>query len=238
MFGLNQYLYLFILSIVAVIVLFIIAKLLGKKQIAQLDFIDYVIGISIGSIAAEMATDTTDTPIWFYLIAMAIFFIFDIAITLLGRTFPSFKHFFKGKPMTIIYDGQIDYKVLKKSKLDVNDVISLCREQGYFDLSKIAFAIFETSGKLSVMPVGEQTPTVLKDIDAPIEKPALPFYMVVDGRISYSSLNELGKDIDWLYSELGIETDDQLKEIILAIYDDKNQQMLVTNKNDCPSDNM
>lgn len=80
------------------IALFVIAKLLGKKQVAQLDFIDYVIGISIGSIAAEMSTDINDKPLYFYLIAMAIYFLFDLSITLLGRKAPALKHFLKGRP--------------------------------------------------------------------------------------------------------------------------------------------
>lgn len=74
--------WLLIVSTISVVYLFIISKLLGKKQIAQLEFIDYVIGISIGSIAAEMATDLTETPFYHYLIAMSIFFIFDVLITL------------------------------------------------------------------------------------------------------------------------------------------------------------
>lgn len=230
--GINEYAYLVILSVVSVLVLFILSKLLGKKQIAQLEFIDYVIGISIGSIAAEMATDTSDHPIWFYIIAMVIFFLFDILVTLLSRTSPTLKHFFKGRPITIIYDGQIDYKALRKSKLDVNDVIALCREQGYFDLSKIAFAVFENSGKLSVMPVGSQTPTVAENFEnIPFQEASLPYYLIVDGRISFSSLSELGKDKEWLFKELGIKDEDGLKNVILAVYDDQQKKVLPTYKN-------
>ena len=69
----------------SVVFLFIIAKILGKKQIAQLDFVDYIIGISIGSIAAEMATDTSDKPMYYYLIAITVFFLFDLIITVIER---------------------------------------------------------------------------------------------------------------------------------------------------------
>ncbi|MEG2688377.1 MAG: DUF421 domain-containing protein, partial [Clostridia bacterium] len=163
--NLNEYLYLIVMSLTSVAVLFVISKLLGKKQIAQLEFIDYVMGISIGSIAAEMATDTGDKPIEFYIIAMVLFFLFDIAVSFFGRKSAKLKHFFKGRPITIIYDGEIDYKALKSSKLDVNDVIGLCREQGYFDLSDIAFAVFENSGNLSVMPVGSKAPLTIPNLN-------------------------------------------------------------------------
>ena len=102
--------------------LFIISKLLGKKQIAQLEFIDYAMGISIGSIAAEMATDVGDTPFYYYLIGMTIFFLFDLSISFLGKKGPFLKRFLKGKPIVIVYEGNIVYKNLKKSKLDY----SLC----------------------------------------------------------------------------------------------------------------
>ena len=83
-------------SIGSIAFLFVLSKLLGKKQVAQLTFVDYVIGISLGSIAAEMATDT-ETPFYYYLIAMAIFFIFAILLSIVGRLTPWLKHILKGK---------------------------------------------------------------------------------------------------------------------------------------------
>ena len=117
----NELLKLTLVGIGSVVALFIIAKLLGKRQIAQLDFADYVIGISIGSIAAEMSTDVGDRPFYYYLIAIAIYFLFDLIINCLGRTSPVLKHLLKGKPIIIIYEGQINYKNLKKSKQNLDE---------------------------------------------------------------------------------------------------------------------
>lgn len=226
----NSILYLILLSTTSVVALFVIAKLLGKKQVAQLDFIDYVIGISIGSIAAEMATDVNDKPLYYYLIAMAIYFLFDLSITLLGRKSPGLKHFLKGRPLTIIYNGQIDYKILKKSKLDINDVLTLARVQGYFDLQDIAYAVFENNGELSIMPKGNQRPTVAKDLGIKVNRAELPLYLVIDGIISKSSLNEIKKDKDWLFSRLKISKRSELKKIILASYDKEKDKLTITYK--------
>lgn len=226
----NSILYLILLSTTSVVALFVIAKLLGKKQVAQLDFIDYVIGISIGSIAAEMATDVNDKPLYYYLIAMAIYFLFDLSITLLGRKSPGLKHFLKGRPLTIIYNGQIDYKILKKSKLDINDVLTLARAQGYFDLQDIAYAVFENNGELSIMPKGNQRPTVAKDLGIKVNRAELPLYLVIDGIISKSSLNEIKKDKDWLFSRLKISKRSELKKIILASYDKEKDKLTITYK--------
>lgn len=224
----NEILYLMLVAFCSVVALFVIAKLLGKRQISQLEFVDYIIGISIGSISAEMATDIGDKPIYYYLIALAIYFLFDVIINLLGRTSPFLKHFLKGRPLVIIYDGKINYANLNRSKLSINDVISMAREQGYFDISKIKYAVFENSGKLSIMPVEQQQPLVAQDFD--LKKPSqLPFYVVTDGRISFSTLNELQKDKTWLLNKLNIK-EKELKNIILAIYDNQTDQIAVHTK--------
>ena len=217
----SEIVFLLILSISSVLALFVIAKILGKKQVAQLEFIDYVIGISIGSVAAEMATDVSDNPIYYYLIAMGIYFLFDLCVTLLARKTPGLKHFFKGRPLVVIYDGEIDYQVLKKSKLDVNDLLSLARSKGFFSLDDIAYAIFENSGELSIMPKERKRPPVIEDLKSEIkEKAELPIYLVIDGVISWSSLNEIKKDKKWLFKKLAITKNKDLKKIILASYDE------------------
>lgn len=127
-FDSKEFWHLIFVSVISFIVLFVIAKLLGKRQISQLEFVDYIMGITIGSIFAEMATDINDKPFYYYLIAVVIYFLFDILVNVLGRKAPFLKHFLKGKPLVIIYEGEINYKNLKRSKLSVNDIISLARE--------------------------------------------------------------------------------------------------------------
>ncbi len=230
MWEINEIAYLSLTAIMSVVVLFIIAKILGKKQVAELDFIDYVLGITIGSIAAEMATDINDKPFYYYLIALAIYFLLDIVINFFSRTSPTLKHFFKGKPITVIYEGKLVYKNIKKAKIDVNDIIAMARSQGYFNLSDVAFAVFENNGKLSVMPKSDQKPTVAEDFDLNLPKASLPYYMVIDGRISYSSLTALNQNEQWLYNKLNVKTRADLENILLAIYDEKTNKMDISKK--------
>ena len=213
-----------IFASVSFVVLFIFSKMLGKKQIAQLDFVDYVIGISLGSIAAEMAFDI-EKPWYNFVIAMAVFFVLDMIISFFSRKAPFMKRLLKGKPVVLIYDGKLDYENLKKSKLDVNDLLAMCREKGYFDVKQIAYALFETSGELSVMPIGEERPAVTKDLPIEIQRASLPNYLVVDGKVSYSGLNEIGKDMDWLLKELRLKDEEELDNILLAEYDDNTKDI-------------
>lgn len=225
-------LYILLLASGSFITLFLIAKILGKKQVGELDFIDYVVGISIGSIAAEMATNTADKPFYNYLISMGVFFVLSLIVDFLGTKTKGLKKFFKGSPMVIIKDGVIDYKQLKKSKLDINDVTALARTKGYFNFDDIAYAIFETDGSLSVLPKSQQKNVVCEDLNINLPKSKLPQNVIVDGQVSQFSLKEIGKDIAWLYKKLNIETKKDLKNILLAVYSENEDNFVIHLKNE------
>lgn len=209
--------------------LFVISKLLGKKQLAELDFIDYVTGISIGSIAAEMATET-EQPFYHFLIAMGIFFLFDLAVTLLGRKANFFKRFLRGVPLVLISKGEVDFASLKKSKIDFYDLVGLAREQNYFDLEDIDYAIFETNGQLSILPKDNARPLKREDFSGiPAEIASVPNYVVVDGQISGYALSQLNRDKKWLKAKLQ-EKDVELNKIMYAIYDEQTGELTIKYK--------
>lgn len=221
MFGLKPVIWVVINSFISFIYLFILSKILGKKQIAQLEFVDYTVGISLGSIAGEFATET-ERPFYYYLIAMGIFFVLAMLVAIIGRKNSILKRIFKGKPSMLIYEGKINYHELKRSQIDVNDLLSMLREKDYFDIADVAYAVFEPSGKLSVMPKGNQKPVVIEDVADEYEQAELTDVLVVDGKISFSGLNEAQKNTDWLYAQLG-NTD--IKNVILATYDSDNDKL-------------
>lgn len=228
MFGLDQIYWVLINSTVAFIYLFIISKILGKKQIAQLEFIDYAVGISLGSIASEMAT--SDMPFYHFLIAMTIFFLLAFIVAYLGRKSPLLKRILKGKPSMLIYEGKINYKELCKANIDINDLLSMLREKNYFDINDVEYAVFEPSGELSVLPKGEQIPPVITDVQNPksitISQSQLTNILIIDGKISFSGLNEIGKDKEWLFKKANIQSKKDLKNIALALLDD-NQDIVL-----------
>ncbi len=227
----NEVVRIILFSLISIVTLFIIAKILGKKQIAELNFIDYVMGISIGSIAADMATDLSDNPFWYYVIAMVIFMLVSLCVSLIESKSPALKRFFMGKPTTLVYNGKIDFTALKKTRLSINDLMSMSRELGYFDISDIAFAILEPSGKLSVLPKTDSSPASIGDLKSPKTKPAsLPCYLVIDGKISYSGLNEINKDSKWLFSKLNCKTNADLKLFALVEYNTDTNQLEIHKK--------
>lgn len=230
MFGIDAIYWVLINSVVSFVYLFIISKILGKKQIAQLEFIDYTVGISLGSISAEMSTSTE--PFYHYIIAMTIFFLLALIVAFLGRKAVLLKRLLKGKPSTLIYQGKINYKQICRANIDINDLLSMLRERGYFDISSVEFAIFEPSGKLSVLPKTPNAPVVVKDLKTPPTTPAkLTNILIVDGKVSMSSLTNLKKDESWLFKQLGISNKKQLKKIALAVYNNQTKRVEIHYKN-------
>ena len=229
MFGIRPIYWIIINSVISFIYLFIISKLLGKKQIAQLEFIDYVVGISLGSIAADMSC-TGDVPFYYFLIAMTIFFVLAYFVAIIGRKSSLLKRILKGKPSTLIYEGKINYKALKKNNIDVNDLLAMLRDKNYFDITQVAYAVFETSGSLSVLPKGSQRPVVIEDIKPVTSKASLTNIFIVDGCISKSGLNEAKKDKNWLFQKANIKNKKDLKNIILVTYDEQKDDVIVYKK--------
>ena len=206
-----------IFSVSSFLVLFIISKLLGKKQIAELDFIDYTVGISIGSIAAEMST-ALDEPAWPFILAMAVFFLLDYLVSILGIKCNKLKKFLKGSPIIVIKYGKLDYRAMKKCKIDINDVVGLARAKGFFNINDIEFAIFETNGELSILPKGTKKPVTLEDINQKDAKSDFIINIIVDGTVSDFSLKEINRDKEWLFNELKIKSKKDIKKILLASY--------------------
>lgn len=205
-------------SIFSFIYLFVISKLLGKKQVAQLTVVDYVIGISIGSVASDWCTDA-DNPWYYYAIGMGVFFVLSSFVDILERKTPFLKDILKGKEIVVVENGEINYKNLKKSKLDVNDLLGLCREKGYFDLNSVGYVYFENNGAISVLPKGEERPSVAKDFKKlEIKKASPSTYLIVDGKICKDALKQLNKDFSWLCKKLSIKKKKQIKNILLLEY--------------------
>lgn len=214
---------LLIYSITAFAYLFIIAKILGKKQIAQLDFMDYIVGISLGSIAADMAFDI-DTPIWYFLVGMTIFALMDLLFSILGRKLNFFKKLFVGRPIILIQDGKLNYKNLQRSKLSINEFLAMCREKGFFDIDDIAFCLLETSGKLSVLPKSFATPTTVQDVGVSKPQASLSKDVIMDGQVVEACLTQLAKDREWLMQKLGADADN-IANIALAFYDSEQDRL-------------
>lgn len=198
-------------------ILFLSAKIIGHKQIAQLDFFDYITGITIGSIAAEMATELEEP--WKPLIAMVIYGGITLSLSLISSRFPRSRKYLNGTPTILLDHGKLYYENMKKARLDLSEFLVLCRQQGYFDLTTIQTAIFEYNGKLTILPVTTQRPVTPQDMALTPDQELMFTELIMDGRILEDNLKRMGLDRTWLEKQLKQRHISTAKEVFLAVCD-------------------
>lgn len=202
----------------SLIILFIVAKLIGKKQVSELSLFDYVIGISIGNFAAEM-TVNMEISYMNGVIAVLVFGLSAYIVNYLTMKSIILRRFFIGTPTMLIQNGKIVTKNLKKVKFDINDLLEECRNNGYFDLSEIEFGIMEANGKLSILPKALYKPLTPKDMNLKPSNSTLCGNVIIDGKVMKNNLYNMNKDIKWLNKELKIRGI-KLENVLLATLDD------------------
>ncbi len=211
-------------SVLSAVALFVIAKIMGHKQMSQLDFFDYISGITIGSIAAELATEL-EKP-WKPLIAMIVYGIITVVLTLITSKLPKMRKFINGTPTIIMNNGKIYRKNMKKAKMDLSEFMVMCRQEGYFNLNDIQTAIFEYNGRLTVLPKSTKRPINPTDMNIVPPPESINTEVIMDGRILDENLKRLGLDKNWLYKELECQDYKNSKEIFLGICDNNKQLTL------------
>lgn len=211
-------------SILSALALFVIAKFMGHKQMAQLDFFDYITGITIGSIAAELATEL-ENP-WRSLIAMIIYGVISVCLSIITNKSVRIRKFINGTPTIIMNNGKLYRKNMKKAKLDLSEFMVMCRQEGYFNLSDIQTAIFEYNGRLTILPVSDKRPVTPNDMNLTPPKEEICTEVIMDGRVLDENLERLGLNITWLDKQLKQQKYNSAKEIYLGVCDQNNKLSL------------
>lgn len=208
-------------SFISLISLFIFMKILGNRQMSQLSMFDYVNGITIGSIAAEMATSLEDDFIK-PLVAMLVYTILMYLMSLVCSKSIKARKIINGESYLLYQNGRLIEKNFKKSKLDINEFLTQCRINGYFNLADLDTAILETNGNVSFIPASTKRPVVPEDLElSPVqEKPV--FNVIIDGQIVYDNLKATGNDINWLHQNLKSQKENDISKIFLATCDTNN----------------
>ena len=223
-------------STVSVVILFILTRIMGKKQLSQLTFFDYVVGISIGSIAAEFAVDSSINYVK-GITGLIIYSLFPIILSLISLKNYKARKLLDGKPTILVSNGQIVEENLKKAKLTVNDILEECRLKNIFNLDDVEFAVFETSGKVSVELKSINQPLTPKDMNIQTAYKGLCINVIIDGKILDDHLQMIGKDRKWIQEELRKQNVLDFKEVLLG-YIDSNNQLIVQKKNNSKPANL
>lgn len=242
----------FIRSFIFLIVLFLMTKLLGKKQISEISFFEYVSGITIGSIAGEVIMGL-EANIGHGILAIVIFSLVTLLVDILSIKSKKFRDIVEGKGTIFIKDGKILEENLKKEKYTVEDLNSLLRRKNVFRAADVEFALLEPNGDLSVLLKKEYQPLTAKDLDLPTAHEKEPETVIMDGTIINDALAAARKDRAWLHQELdklGVTLENvflgqinSYGELTVDLYDDKinvpspqNRPLLMASLKKCQAD--
>ena len=197
---------------------------------SQMSMFDYINGITIGSIAAEMATSLEDDftrP----LTAMIVFGVSTFLISVLSNKFVKVRRIIEGKPLILLNNGELYRKNLRKAKIDVSEFLEQCREQGYFDVSKLETAILEGNGRISFLPKATDRPLTPSDVNLAATQDFMVANVILDGRIMSENLKNTGNDEKWLISQIKGQGAKRVEDVLLATCDATNKVTVFMKEN-------
>lgn len=222
-------------TILVLIILFFITKMMGKKQISELNFFDYVVGITIGSIAADISLDIEKNMIA-GIAALFIYGFISYIISFISIKSIWARRFIIGVPTVLVEKGKIIESGLKKSKIDVNDLLMVARENGYFNLDEIDYALMEVNGNISFLPKEKEKPVTKKDMKIKCSNEGLTVNAIIDSKYIVNNMKAINKDKEWLDHELKVNGYDNYDNILLATIDN-NYKVTIYEKNVKPDKN-
>lgn len=205
-------------SFLSLVVLFMLTKMMGKRQISQMSMFDYIIGISIGSLGADFALSPND-EILHVGVAMVVYACISLFISFITTKSIILRRFLVGKSFTLMRHGQIYEDNFKKTKLDLHEFLSSMRNEGYFDISKIELAVLESNGRISFLPRAEHRPLTPNDEKIKPEAEGMVLNLIIDGIIIEKNMKYSGKDILWLKNELNKAGIKSVSDVFLATCD-------------------
>lgn len=205
-------------NLVAILILFMFTIILGKKLVSQLNFFDFIAGITIGSIAAALCVDDTIS----YKHGITSLLVWGLTAMLVAKaglkSIPA-RRLLDGIPTVLVQNGKILEDNLRKEKYHINDLLEELRLKGVFDISDLESAILETSGQISVQLKAGAQPITASDLHLTSRYRGLSANLIIDGRILHEHLRLLGRDENWLLNELKTRNVPSLQDVMLASID-------------------
>ncbi len=209
------------LSLGSLVVLFLLTKLMGNREISQLTMFDYIVGITIGSIAAEMSTSLENNfmePV----IAMVVYGLITVFISYATSKSLKIRRFFTGRSKVLLDNGKLYRKNFKSANLDINEFLMECRINGYFNLNDIQTAILEPNGRISFLPKSSKRPVEPEDLNVIPSQENILYNIILDGVLLKENLEKSGNNINWLENNLKKQGINNIKNVFLATCDNQN----------------
>ena len=211
----------FVRAIILYIIVLIVMRLMGKREIGQLQPFELAISIMIADLASITMTET-GIPITRGIIPILGLLVMHLLISLINLKSVKAREIICGKPRILIYRGKIDEKALIKERFTINELEERLRGNGVASVGDVEYAILETSGDITVIQKPNKRTTIPEDFNIMPEYEGIPYDLVVDGKIMNKNLKKIGKDYNWLQKEVG-KFKIRPEEALLVTFDGKGQ---------------
>ena len=191
----------FIRAIILYIVVLVVMRLMGKREIGQLQPFELAIAIMIADLASVPMSEL-GIPLTSGIIPILALLVIYMVISALNMKSINFRKVISGQPSLLIYRGRIDEKVLKRERITINELQERLRGENVFNLADVEYAILETNGQVTVIQKPEKRNLIPEDLNITPEYEGIPYDLVVDGKIMNENLKAIGRDEIWLEKQL------------------------------------
>lgn len=205
-------------TVILYFVVFIVMRIMGKRQIGQLQPYELAVAIMISALAAIPMEDIS-IPLSNSIVPILILLSFQVMVSILSVKSGPARALLCGKPSIVIENGKIIESELSNLRVNINDLLEQLRLAGYPNLSDVEFAILETNGQLSVLPKSQKRPLCPEDINIPTNYEGLCYSLILDGKVDSQNLKSVGLTEKWLRNELNKFGIDDVKDVFLASLD-------------------
>jgi uncharacterized membrane protein YcaP (DUF421 family) len=199
--------------------LFLITKVIGRRQLSQITPFDFISAIVLGELLGNAIYDR-DIGITYILGTLSLWAVLMLLVELLSQKFLSLRGFLEGNPSIVIRHGMIDRKELKKNKIDINELENLLRQKDVFSVREVEYALLEANGKLSVLKNFKYTQPTADDLNLAEKPVCLPVTLISDGKILWDNVMDSGFDKKWLQNQLNQQGFSDAKEVFYAEWKD------------------
>lgn len=224
---LNEHLNLVVRSLVTYFILLAFTRIMGRKQISQLTYFDYIVGITIGSIAGVVAIDKS-VKVIDGIVSIFIWSLLTIIISEITLRNINLRLIFDSEPLLIIDKGTVIYKNMKKARYNIGDLLMQLRNKDIFNITDVEIAVLEPDGKLSILKKSQFSMVTIGDMNIQSKREGMMVDLILDGHILSSHLDQIEKDENWLMSQLRARKIENIKDVIFAGIQADKQIYIVT----------
>lgn len=196
----------------------IVMRVMGKRQIGQLQPYELAVTIMISELAS-VPMQNTGIPLLYGIIPILLLLSFQVFLSILSMKSVKARECICGRPSVVIENGWIKTEELRKLRMNVNDLLEQLRMAGYANIADVEFALLETNGKFSVVPKSQKRPLCPADIGLPTHYEGLSYPLVLDGNVEIHRLHGMGLNLEWLEGELRKLGIDRPSDVLLACLD-------------------